>query len=682
MTVISPIGSITYTVGGSPSATAFPYPFRVDAAADLTVVRANADGTLDTLTYGTDYTVSGLGEDNGTVTLAAVLGTAGLTIARRLEVTQPTSLPDEGAWYPSTAEAALDRVVMIQQQHADDIDRAVKAPLGSTVDPTLPTPVAASALGWDITGTGLTNLPTSEAAYNSALGQYGVGQGAALLAAKLRVTGGANRTQEAKNADSIDVRDFGAKFDGLTDDTAAINAATAYAHSLLIQSDTAPWGGYIRKGGRVIHMPPGKAITSGTINLYDGVTLRGAGKHSTIISSSYDGPIVQNTLTNYNAFGMGLEDFTVIGDRTKTSQTGIDLLREWWGTYRNLSIRSCGADGFHLRECINSKLDGVEVLQCVGDGLVLDEGVNSWVGNTVNGLPSNNVVVENGHFAYCDGAGIHTQGHVWGCIFNGGSAEYNYYSSGDNTGYNVLLEADSVVPCEFNDFWTEGNVQSHFYIDLPSASTVRITRLHHFGNGKTGKVDRCIIVDAGLLQLNGAFGHGDFYKEINGSWAPFRVTKADALIRARDVFGSAISPTSYAYCEDENGEQDDLSGNWFLDNLGIMYGPASYYAKSGDRSIEYYRTGDAYPCVAVDTTNRGVTFGSGAAAPSAGLSYYDTGIVRANTGVGFRLDGTWDGGLLILNHYALWVDSAGKLRIKSSTPTSDTDGTIVGTQAA
>jgi hypothetical protein len=28
----------------------------------------------------------------------------------------------------------------------------------------------------------------------------------------------------------------------------------------------------------------------------------------------------------------------------------------------------------------------------------------------------------------------------------------------------------------------------------------------------------------------------------------------------------------------------------------------------------------------------------------------------------------------------LWVDSTGRLRIKTSAPTSDTDGTVVGTQ--
>jgi len=41
----------------------------------------------------------------------------------------------------------------------------------------------------------------------------------------------------------------------------------------------------------------------------------------------------------------------------------------------------------------------------------------------------------------------------------------------------------------------------------------------------------------------------------------------------------------------------------------------------------------------------------------------------------------WDGRHLRLGAYHLWVDATGDLRIKSSTPTSDTDGTIVGTQS-
>ena len=41
----------------------------------------------------------------------------------------------------------------------------------------------------------------------------------------------------------------------------------------------------------------------------------------------------------------------------------------------------------------------------------------------------------------------------------------------------------------------------------------------------------------------------------------------------------------------------------------------------------------------------------------------------------------WNGPHPIMGVYHLWVDSTGDLRIKSSVPTSDTDGAIVGVQS-
>jgi hypothetical protein len=43
-------------------------------------------------------------------------------------------------------------------------------------------------------------------------------------------------------------------------------------------------------------------------------------------------------------------------------------------------------------------------------------------------------------------------------------------------------------------------------------------------------------------------------------------------------------------------------------------------------------------------------------------------------------DGSWTAPLRLGGYY-LWVDSTGDFRIESSTPTSDTDGTVVGTQS-
>lgn len=43
-------------------------------------------------------------------------------------------------------------------------------------------------------------------------------------------------------------------------------------------------------------------------------------------------------------------------------------------------------------------------------------------------------------------------------------------------------------------------------------------------------------------------------------------------------------------------------------------------------------------------------------------------------------DGAWNGNPLRLGTYYLWVDATGDLRIKNGVPSSDTDGTVVGTQ--
>ena len=46
----------------------------------------------------------------------------------------------------------------------------------------------------------------------------------------------------------------------------------------------------------------------------------------------------------------------------------------------------------------------------------------------------------------------------------------------------------------------------------------------------------------------------------------------------------------------------------------------------------------------------------------------------------FRVQGTWDGGLIRWGNNYVWFDASGVMRTKTSAPTSDTDGTVIGTQ--
>lgn len=57
-----------------------------------------------------------------------------------------------------------------------------------------------------------------------------------------------------------------------------------------------------------------------------------------------------------------------------------------------------------------------------------------------------------------------------------------------------------------------------------------------------------------------------------------------------------------------------------------------------------------------------------------------TEIARITNGGNIKLDGAYNTSHFELGTSHIWIDSFGKLRIKSGAPTSDTDGIIIGTQ--
>lgn len=69
-------------------------------------------------------------------------------------------------------------------------------------------------------------------------------------------TGGTERTQHAKNGDTISVKDFGAKGDNSTDDTVAINAAIQAAVNAQVFSGC-------------VYFPAGRYMVTGTIKMYN-----------------------------------------------------------------------------------------------------------------------------------------------------------------------------------------------------------------------------------------------------------------------------------------------------------------------------------------------------------------------------------------------------------------------------
>jgi len=90
---------------------------------------------------------------------------------------------------------------------------------------------------------------------------------------------------------------------------------------------------------------------------------------------------------------------------------------------------------------------------------------------------------------------------------------------------------------------------------------------------------------------------------------------------------------------------------------------------------------DAYARLKLTPENGRVLFGDGTYDPVAGFGPYASDAIRVLGGMRLFMTGQWDNSPLQMNTYYLWVDSAGKLRIKNGAPTSDTDGVVVGTQS-
>ena len=124
---------------GNGTATTFNFPFKVLNKDDFTLIRTDGVGNDTILQLDTDYSISNVGNDNGVIVLYPLdsekpkleLGEK-LTGYRSTEITQLLDFMYGGGFRPRIHENAFDKITMILQEFAEELERRPMLPITSS----------------------------------------------------------------------------------------------------------------------------------------------------------------------------------------------------------------------------------------------------------------------------------------------------------------------------------------------------------------------------------------------------------------------------------------------------------------------------------------------------------------------------------------------------------------------
>lgn len=147
MTVSNTTAKVTRDGDGSTTSFSFS-PIVIYESSDLEVTKIESDGTETTLAEGvgsTTYSVTVVAyPGTGTITYPASGGTPlaadeSIVIRRVMPLEQETRFNNQGGYLPENVEKQFDKLVMIDIQQQEELDRAVKFPVSESTGGELPT---------------------------------------------------------------------------------------------------------------------------------------------------------------------------------------------------------------------------------------------------------------------------------------------------------------------------------------------------------------------------------------------------------------------------------------------------------------------------------------------------------------------------------------------------------------
>ena len=242
-------------------------------------------------------------------------------------------------------------------------------------------------------------------------------------------TGAITRTWNSKVSDYISVRDFGAKGDASTDDTAAIQAAITYAESL---------GGVVP----CIHLGPGQFVISAQLNIARGDCIIGDGESNSIIIPNSG--VTALSVNSINAVDFENFQIAFANNANWCSNTGISFPsdgtnRNYYSVIRNVKIVFAGV-GIATPLISNFDFDGIFISsQCAtstGFGLRLDTSGDSTVANSI--LGANYAVI-----GCSDCAGLRVVNNK----FSGGFFSYGFLLTQNRADGDLWITGNSFESC-------------------------------------------------------------------------------------------------------------------------------------------------------------------------------------------------------------------------------------------
>jgi hypothetical protein len=721
MTVSSTTSKATYS--GNGTTLAFTVPFYFLEAADVQVIlRSGTTETVQTLT--TNYTVAGAGvTSGGTVTmLVAPAADTTLTILRNIEATQETDLVPNDRLPAETLEVALDKATMLIQQLDEEIGRALKFPASDAVmSAQIPAATARASkfLTFDASGNPVASIGTD--ATTDIFTQSGAGA--------------VSRSVNDKLRDVVSVKDFGAVGDGLTDDTAAIQAAINAA------------------GGRTVFIPAGTYKITDTLSynvtktfgaFSPGIKLMGDGMIKTFLNhQAPNKPLIDIDSGSHGgsyeaSMGSLVAELAIVNTTATAGTVGIRVLNGYQIKIDHVYIKDMTSHGIELK-----------------NGLYIDDGWNmvsitqTWIDASKGwGIKADGSANRNeGSYTYLREVFFQTNGTtdaayqpssggmIWkgqiltmeSCAFANGTENVGLFIKGESgSGQTVELRNTTFENCKKRSLFCRGilvfnavNCQIYNNNDYVAQTgfefeandfiirqvnientTVRATS----GNnpytafkisGVNADLNSCRVRNTNWENIDFAGQvryDGWLFDNIQNNGELAVLSSTEVVFRPKAYIGEGRSvPLRLRGPRNQGGVGvASTSGEWIehqIPAVGIVVPLAGVLANT--RYWCYLYDNNNVPTIEVTNVSSQVTnAASGYAVNSSDATKYYVGSILgggsnatvATTGLGWLNPLPIPGSIGGTRIY-LWADSTGDLFIKSgSLPANDTDGTVVGTQ--